>query len=161
MDDTRLRLIGPSSGNVSGLHRLQTRPSSSVSHCPSRSPSKNSVAGQRLPHHQNAQMRRARGGRKEPTFSLCVSLAQGEFGLPSRDCRTTKMRERDARAAIAANAAQIRLCVKTVIARLAQSPGTGGRICKAQKSKTRDTSDTQFVADAAGFEPRIWPPVSL
>jgi hypothetical protein len=41
--------------------------------------------------------------------------------LPGRDCRTTKMPKRDARAAIAANAAQIRLCVKTVIARLAQS----------------------------------------
>jgi hypothetical protein len=37
---------------------------------------------------------------------------------------------------------------------LAQSPGTGGRICKAEKSKTRDTSDTQFVAvDAAWIEP--------
>src|SRR5207244_5318715 len=67
--------------------------------------------------------------------------------MPGRHCRTTKMRERDARAAIAANAAQMRLCVKTVIARLAQSPGTGGRICKAEKSKTQDTSDTQFVAE--------------
>src|SRR5262245_21199238 len=47
---------------------------------------------------------------------------QREFGLPGRDCRTTKMRKRDARAAIAANAAQIRLCVKAIIARLAQSP---------------------------------------
>ena len=92
------------------------------------------------------------GARARPSFeclSLCVSLAQREFGLPGRDCRTTKMRERDARAATAANAAQIRLCVKTVIARLAQSPGTGGRICKAEKSKTRDTSDTQFVAVGA------------
>ena len=63
------------------------------------------------------------------------------------------MRERDARAAIAANAAQIRLCVKTVIARLAQSPGTNERICKAEKSKTRDRSDTQFVAvDAVPYE---------
>ena len=64
------------------------------------------------------------------------------------------MRERDARGVIVANAAQLRLCVKTVIARLAQSAGTGGRICKAEKSKTRDTSDTQFVAvDAVGIEP--------
>jgi len=73
-----------------------------------------------------------------PSFeclSLCVSLAQREFGSSGRDCRTTKMRERDARAVIAANAAQIRLCVKTVVARLAQSPGTGGRICKAEKPK--------------------------
>src|SRR5262249_18943600 len=68
-------------------------------------------------------------------LSLCVSPAQREVGLPGRDCRTTKMRERDARAAIAANAAQIRLCVKTVIARSARSPGTGGRICKARKVK--------------------------
>src|SRR6266550_4967463 len=59
-------------------------------------------------------------------FPAPVSLAQREFGLPDRDCRTTKMRERDARAAIAANAAQIRLCVKTFVARLAQSPGTSG-----------------------------------
>src|SRR5262249_58510332 len=72
---------------------------------------------------------------------------QREFGLPGRDCRTTKMRKRDARAAIAANAAQMRLCVKAIMARLAQSPGTSGRICKAAKSKTRDTSDTYFVAD--------------
>jgi len=64
------------------------------------------------------------------------------------------MRERDARAAIAANAAQIRLCVNTVIARWAQSPGTSGRICKAEKSKTRDRTDTQFVAvDAVRIEP--------
>ena len=34
------------------------------------------------------------------------------------------MRKRDARAAIAANAARIRLCVKTVVAGVAQSPGT-------------------------------------
>jgi hypothetical protein len=69
------------------------------------------------------------------------------------------MRERDAGAAIATNAAQIRLCVKTVIAQLAQSPGTGGRICKAEKPKTRDTSDTQFVAEREGFEPSIRLPV--
>jgi hypothetical protein len=43
--------------------------------------------------------------------------------------------------------------VKTVIARLAQSPGTGGRICKAEKSKTRDTSDTQFVAEGVSAQP--------
>ena len=95
--------------------------------------------------------------RADPPFdclSLCVSLAQREFGLSDRDCRTTKMRERDVRAAIAANAAQIRLCVKTIIARLPQSPGTGGGICKAEKSKTRERSDTQFVAvDAALIEP--------
>jgi hypothetical protein len=48
---------------------------------------------------------------------------------------------------IAANVARIRLWVKIVIARLAQSPGTSGRICKAEKSKTRDRSDTQFVAE--------------
>ena len=71
-------------------------------------------------------------------LSLCVSLAQREFALPGRDCRTTKIRKRDARAAIAANAARIRLCVKTVVARLAQSPGTSGRIAKqkSQKHKT-------------------------
>jgi hypothetical protein len=51
------------------------------------------------------------------------------------------MRERDARTAIAANAAQIRLCVKTVVARLAQGPGITGRIFKGEKSKTRDRSD--------------------
>jgi len=93
--------------------------------------------------------------KSRPSFeclSLCVLPAQREFGLPGRDCRTTKMRERDARGVIVANAAQLRLCVKTVIARLAQSAGTGGRICKAEKSKTRDTSDTQFVADRGGFE---------
>jgi hypothetical protein len=66
------------------------------------------------------------------------------------------MRKRDVRAAIAANAAQIRLCVKTIIALLAQSPGTSGRFCKAEKSKTRDKSDIQFVAERAGFERRIW-----
>jgi hypothetical protein len=93
-----------------------------------------------------------------PSFeclSLCVWLAQREFGLLGRDCRTTKMRQRDWRAVIASNAARIRLCVKIVIARLAQSPGTSGRICKAEKSKTRDRSDTQFVAERVGFEPRI------
>jgi len=86
---------------------------------------------------------------------------QREFGLSGRDCRTTKMRKRDAREAIAANAAKIRLCVKAIIARLAQSPGTSGRTCKAAKSKTRDASDTYFVAERAGFEPRIWLAVSL
>jgi hypothetical protein len=55
-----------------------------------------------------------------PSF---LSLAQREFGLPGGDCRTTKMRKRDGRAAIAANAARIRLCVKAGIARLAQNPG--------------------------------------
>ena len=39
-----------------------------------------------------------------------------------RDCRTTKMRKRDARAIIASIAARIRLCVKTVVAGVAQSP---------------------------------------
>jgi hypothetical protein len=61
------------------------------------------------------------------------------------------MRKRDVRAAIAANAAQIRLCVKTIIALLAQSPGTSGRFCKAEKSKTRDKSDIQFVAVVAAL----------
>jgi len=70
------------------------------------------------------------------------SRSPSAIGLPGRDCRTTKMRERDARAAIAANAAHIRLCVKTDVARLAQSPGTSGRIFTAVKAKTRDTSDT-------------------
>ncbi len=90
----------------------------------------------------------AKDGR--PSFqclSLCVSLAQREFGLRGGDCRATKIRKRDGRAATAANAARIRLCVKAVIAQLAQSLGTDGRICKAEKSKTRDTSDTQFVAE--------------
>src|SRR5439155_24397267 len=87
------------------------------------------------------------------------SLGQREFGLPRRDCRTTKMRKRDARAAVAAKAAQIRLCVKTFVDRLAQSPGTSGRICKAEKSKTRHRSDTQFVAEREGFEPPIRLPV--
>jgi hypothetical protein len=102
--------------------------------------------------------------RADPPFdclSLCVSLAQREFGLSDRDCRTTKMRERDVRAAIGANAAQIRLCVKIIIARLPQSPGTGGGICKAEKSKTREGSDTQFVAEREGFEPRICLAVSV
>ena len=93
------------------------------------------------PHHQGYHP----GRHPRPSFeclSLCVSLAQREFGLPGRDCRTTKIRKRDARAAIAANGARIRLCVKTVVARLAQSPGTSGRICTAVKSKTRDTSDS-------------------
>jgi hypothetical protein len=40
------------------------------------------------------------------------SFPQREFGLLCRDCRTTKMRKRDARAAIAANTARIRLCAK-------------------------------------------------
>src|SRR5262245_41335908 len=43
------------------------------------------------------------------------------------------MRERDARAAIAANPAQIRLYVKTIVAQLTQSPGTSRRICKAAR----------------------------
>src|SRR5215467_15013048 len=67
------------------------------------------------------------------------------------------MRKRDACAAIAANAARIRLGVKTVIA--GQSPGTSGRICKTEKSKPRDRSDTQFVAEREGFEPPIRLPV--
>src|SRR6516164_3887256 len=83
----------------------------------------------------------------------------GRFRLPGRDCRTTKMRKRDASAAIAANAGRIRLCVKTVIAGLAQTPGTSARICKTEKSKTRDRSDTQFVAEGVGFEPTIRFPV--
>src|SRR5262249_34438921 len=60
---------------------------------------------------------------------------QREFGLPGRDCRTTKMRKRDARAAIAANAAQIRLCVRAIIARLAQSPGLAEEFAKQQSQK--------------------------
>src|SRR5262249_24079084 len=57
----------------------------------------------------------------------------------ARDCRTNKMRERDARAAIAANAAQIRLCVKTVIARVAQVPELAEAFAKqrSQKHETR------------------------
>ena len=97
------RLIGTSSGAVSGLHQpIDAR-------CKSR-----------------------------PSFeclTLCASPAQHEVGLLGRDCRTTKMRKRDARAAIVANAARIRLCVKTVVARLAQRPGSSGRICKAKKVK--------------------------
>src|SRR5262249_3900148 len=75
--------------------------------------------------------------------SLSVShcASRGEFGLLGRDCRTTKMRKRDARPIIALNAARIRLCVKTLIPRLAQTPGTSGRIRKAENSKTRDRSD--------------------
>src|SRR5262249_13016781 len=87
-----------------------------VSHCASRSPARIRFAGQRLPYHQNAQTRRARGDRGK--------------------CRTnSSLRE-------------------SYHARLAQSPGTSGRICKAEKSKTRDTSDTYFVAvDAVWCEP--------
>jgi hypothetical protein len=71
------------------------------------------------------------------SFALtCFWLAQREFGLLGRDCRTTKMRQRDARAAIAANAARIRLCMKTVVAGVTQSPGTNEGTRKAEKSKT-------------------------
>jgi hypothetical protein len=48
------------------------------------------------PHHQGYHP----GRHPRPSFeclSLCVSLAQREFGLPGRDCRTTKIRKRDAR----------------------------------------------------------------
>jgi hypothetical protein len=75
-------------------------------------------------------------------LASCVSLAYREFGLLGRDCRTTKTRKRDARAFIASNAARIRLCVKTVVRGLAQSPGTNEGIRKAEKSKTQDASDT-------------------
>jgi hypothetical protein len=85
--------------------------------------------------HQPIDARR----KSRPSFeclSLCVWLAQREFGLLGRDCRTTKMRKRDARAAIAANAARIRLCMKTVVAGVTQSPGTNEGTRKAEKSKT-------------------------
>src|SRR5258708_20386074 len=119
------RLIGTSSGAVSGLHQ---------------------PIGSRF--------------KSRPPFeclTLCVSPARREFGLLGGDCRTTKMRKRDARAAIAANAARIRLCIKTAIARLAQSPGSSGRICKAKKSKTRDASDARFEAERARLKPRNGP----
>src|SRR5258707_12792658 len=79
---------------------------------------------------------------QEPTvLRESLLLAQREFGLLGGDCRTTKMRKRDARAAIVANAARIRLCVKTVVAPLAQSPGADKGICTEEKSKTPYTSD--------------------
>jgi len=44
---------------------------------------------------------------------LIMRLARpARIRFAGRDCRTTKMRKRDVRAVIAANAAQIRLCVK-------------------------------------------------
>jgi hypothetical protein len=52
------------------------------------------------------------------------------------------MRKRDSRAVIASNATGIRLCVKTVVAQLPQSPGINGGIRKEEKPKTRDTSYT-------------------
>src|SRR5215813_13959831 len=107
MDDTRLRLIGPSSGNVSGLHQPTLTLGARLAHVP---------------------------------VSLIVRLVPpARIRLLGRDCRTTKMRERDARAAIAANAAQIRLCVKTVIARVAQVPELAEAFAKqrSQKHETR------------------------
>src|SRR5262245_55784392 len=56
----------------------------------------------------------------------------------------TQRRIRAAFAAIAAHAS--RLPILVVRPSLPQSRGTSGRICKAEKSKTQDRSDTQFVA---------------
>jgi hypothetical protein len=72
---------------------------------------------------------------------VCVSLSRREFGCLVGDRRTTELRQRDARAALAANAAGIRLRTKTVVAEFAQSPGIGGRIRTTQKTKTTITSD--------------------
>jgi hypothetical protein len=71
------------------------------------------------------------------------SLTQRELGLSSRECRIIKMRERAPRATIAANAAQIRLCVKTVIARLALSAGTGGNL---QSKEVRNIRQVQILS---------------
>jgi len=46
-------------------------------------------------------------------LSFFVSLRRRESGCQARDCRTTKSPERDGSAASAANAAGIRLCMKT------------------------------------------------
>jgi hypothetical protein len=92
LDDTRLRLIGPSSGNVSGLHQLtltlgaRAAHFSNFSHCASRSPSAIRFAGQRLPYHQNAQTRRARGDRgKHRTNSSLRENCRCSIGAKSRN----------------------------------------------------------------------------
>ena len=113
--------------------------------------------------------------KSRPSFeclTLCVSLAQREFGLLGRDCRTTKMRKRDARAAIAANAARIRLCVKTVVARLAQSPGTTeefakieetnfGAIKPGRSSSPTDRPRRTFMRPSPVFVDHSWPTASV
>src|SRR5262249_40498099 len=81
------------------------------------------------------------------------------------------MRERDARAAIAANAAQIRLCVKTVIARLAQVPELAEAFAKQrnQKHETRQIlsswrrgrdSNPRYGYPYAAFRVRCFQPLS-
>src|SRR5215813_10041230 len=139
MDDTRLRLIGPSSGNVSGLHQPTLTLGARLAHVP---------------------------------VSLIVRLVPpARIRLLGRDCRTTKMRERDARAAIAANAAQIRLCVKTVIARLAQVPELAEAFAKqrSQKHETRQIlsswrrgrdSNPRYGYPYAAFRVRCFQPLS-
>jgi hypothetical protein len=59
------------------------------------------------------------------------------------------MRERDARAAIAANATRIRLLMKTVIAGPVQSPGISERIRTPTKTEMAVMPDTYLVAAAA------------
>src|SRR5262245_27567449 len=57
------------------------------------------VFGRRLARCCRVYLKKLRSPPSFECLSLCVSLAQREFGSSGRDCRITKMRERDARAA--------------------------------------------------------------
>ena len=85
---------------------------------------------------------------------IVLSLSQREFGVLGRDCRTAKMRKRDACAIIASIAARIRLCVKTVVAGVrAKSLSSRGN------SQSRKVENVRYVrylirgGGGAGFEP--------
>ena len=75
-------------------------------------------------------------------LSFCVSLSQRESGCQARDCRTTKLRERDGSAASTANAAGIRLCMKTVVGRPVRSAGISETIRTPAKADITAMSDT-------------------
>jgi hypothetical protein len=83
---------------------------------------------------------------QEPTslqWSLFVRLAlPARIPLPARDCRTTKLRERDTRAMITANSARIRLSTKCSARVASQSPGIRAGIRTPAKTQTNAISVT-------------------
>src|SRR5258708_20545933 len=106
------RLIGTSSGAVSGLHQpIDTR-------FKSRPPLE--------------------------CLTLCVSPARREFGLLGGDCRTTKMRKRDARAAIAQMPHEFVSALKLPLLDWRKVPEVAEEFAKqkSQKHETRQTLDS-------------------
>ena len=73
--------------------------------------------------------------RSATSLVLCLALLP-EILLLSRDCRTTEIRQRDSHVADASNVGRIRLCAKSVVAKVAQSPGKCAGIRTTSATKT-------------------------